>query len=363
MNLRFLILIAITFFTSCGSSTSGGKGIGAGIETGKTYENIRCRKSNDYSYAIYLPSTYRSEVSLPVFLAFDPGSSGIKPVTLYKDLAEKYGFILIGSNDSRNGQDAHQTEQILVVLLNEVENRYAADPARIYCTGFSGGSRVSSLIAFYRGGIKGVTGCGAGFPSISAPISSGADYYGLVGDQDFNYLEMVNLANQFSSQPLRSTLRIFHGPHAWPPAGDFEASVRWHWTNAMKDGMIPQEPFMISETEKEVQKNQAVLHTIDLNELEKERQRQLFYSEAMQGKTVSWWRQEKEKLDHPSNPADSLLNKRLISYLGIIAYTYSNQALSSKNKAELTRMIGIYEQVDPVNRYISTLKEQLEQLP
>ncbi|MBN1197948.1 MAG: hypothetical protein JXA23_01260 [Bacteroidales bacterium] len=363
MHPRLWILIILTLFTSCGSSTSGGKGKSAGIDTGKACENVRCRKSPGFSYAIYLPSTYRHGVSLPLFLAFDPEGSGIRPVDLYKNLAEKYGFILIGSNDSRNGQDAHQTEQILIALLNESASRYATDPGRIYCTGFSGGSRVASLVAFFRGGIKGVTGCGAGFPSISARISSPADYYGLVGDQDFNYLEMVDLANQFSKQPLRSTLHIFHGTHAWPPPEDFEASVRWHWSNAMKDGMIPEEPSMMSETEKEVQKNQGVLKAIDLSELEKERKRQLFYSEAMQEKTVSWWRQEKEKLDHPSNPSDSLLNKRLVSYLGIIAYTYSNQALATRNKAELERMIGIYRQIEPDNKYIATLNEKLEQLP
>jgi len=363
MHSRVWIFLSILFITGCGPSSSGGKGNAAGIEPGKSYETIRCKKSPAHTYAIYLPSAYKPGSLLPVILAFDPDGSGMLPVSLYKDLAEKYGFILIGSNDSRNGQDSHQTEEIISALLQEATGRYGADPNRIYCTGFSGGSRVAALIAFYRGGIKGVTGCGAGFPSIQAPVNHLADYYGMVGDQDFNYVEMADLAIQFSRQPFRSTLQIFHGPHAWPPAIAYEASIRWHWTNAMHDGLIPQEPFMISETEKEVQENSQALQSIDTLVLEQERRRHQFYAESMQEKPVSWWKQEITKLEHPAHPADSLLDKRLLSHIGILAYSFSNKALAAGNKAELTRMIGVYELVEPENSYIPKLKEQLNQLP
>lgn len=363
MDIRLWVLITITLFPGCSSSTSGEMGQGSGIIPGKVYENVKCREFPGFFYAIYLPSLYRPGDSLPVFLAFDPGASGIKPVNLYKNIAEKYGFILIGSNNSRNGQDTRQTEQVLVALLAELDHRYSTHPDRIYCTGFSGGSRVSSLIAFFSGGIRGVIGCGAGMPSVSAPIRYKPDYYGIVGDQDFNFTEMVDLAAQLSHQNLRSTVHIFHGPHAWPPPDDFEAAVRWHWFNAMHDGMIPQDPLLMAETEKEVEQNLALLSAVDLNELEGEKEKQTFYTEAMQGKTLSWWQKEKWKLDHPAKPADTLVNKRLISYLGIMAFTFSNQALASKDKERLVRMIGIYEMVDPENPYIFRLKEQLKTFP
>jgi len=83
----------------------------------------------------------------------------------------------------------------------------------------------------------------------------------------------------------------------------------------------------------------------------------------MQTENLAWWQNAARKLKHPSNPADTLLNKRLMSYMSIMAYTYSIQALAGKSKGELSRMIGIYEIVDPENRYISYLKEQLNTLP
>ena len=35
--------------------------------------------------------------------AFDPGARGKLPVELMKDAAERFGYIVVGSNNSRNG--------------------------------------------------------------------------------------------------------------------------------------------------------------------------------------------------------------------------------------------------------------------
>ncbi len=363
MRPRLWILLSIIVLTGCGSSPPGESHQKVGVLPGKVYEDITCREYPAHSYAIYLPSTYIPGDSLPIFLAFDPAGSGATPVNLYKDIAEKYRFILIGSNNSRNGQGADQTQQIIAILLSEIGKRYSIDPDRVYCTGFSGGSRVSSLMAFYGGGIKGVIGCGAGLPSTSTPLCFPTDYYGIVGDQDFNYMEMVGLATALSNQNLRSTLHIFHGPHAWPPAEVFEAAVEWHWSNAMNDGMISPDQTIQVASQKDIQENSSMLKAIDLNALEKERELQQHYAESIQRENLAWWQNEAKKLEHPSNPADTLLNKRLMSYMSIMAYTYSNQALAGKSKEGLERMIGIYEIVDPENRYISYLKEQLNTLP
>ncbi|MFC2102409.1 hypothetical protein ACFLS7_05400 [Bacteroidota bacterium] len=363
MRPRFWILLSIIFLTGCGSATSDETQAKQGILPGKVYEDVKCKENPTISYAIYLPSTYIPGDSLPLFLAFDPSGAGIRPVALYKDVAEQYRFILIGSNNSRNGQSADQTQQILIALLREIENRYSFDPDRIYCTGFSGGSRVSSMIAFYGGGVKGVIGCGAGLPSTSTPIQYRTDYYGIVGDQDFNYLEMVALAFEFSNQNIRSSLRIFHGPHDWPPAKEFADAVRWHWFNAMKDGLFPKDQTLEVEVQKETAEDLSILKAIDLSSLEREREQQRFYSESMRTKSLGWWKKELAKLEHPDNLSDSLPNKRLLSYLSIMAYTFSNQALSAKNRDQLAKMVGIYEIVDPENHYISYLKEQLNLLP
>src|ERR1051325_8239643 len=57
------------------------------------------------SYALYLPSTYPAQKRWPLLLVFDPFGRGETGVKLFHEAAEKYGFIVVGSNNSRNFQD------------------------------------------------------------------------------------------------------------------------------------------------------------------------------------------------------------------------------------------------------------------
>src|SRR5438445_11880037 len=57
------------------------------------------------SYALYLPSAYSPAKRWALLLVFDPFARGEVSVKLFHEAAEKYGFIVVGSNNSRNFQD------------------------------------------------------------------------------------------------------------------------------------------------------------------------------------------------------------------------------------------------------------------
>lgn len=73
------------------------------LSRGQIIADVRCADDATESYALYLPSNYTSERAWPVIFAFDPGGRGLNPVQRYQAAAEKYGYILAGSNNSRNG--------------------------------------------------------------------------------------------------------------------------------------------------------------------------------------------------------------------------------------------------------------------
>ncbi|TSA26098.1 MAG: hypothetical protein D4R67_08610 [Bacteroidetes bacterium] len=359
---RILLFAGWMTLAGCHQGSPTGAPPDFGIVPGKVTEQVRCQKHPAFSYAIYLPSGYSSGDSLPVFLAFDPGGSGVRLVTKYKDLAEQYHFILIGSNDSRNGQTVDQIEQIAFAMLMEIRNRYATGDGHIYCMGFSGGSRVSSIIAFYRGGIKGVIGCGAGLPAFGIEPRYRTNYYGLVGNRDFNFLEMVLLERQLSEMGYLNSLHVFDGKHAWPPPEEIGSGIRWHLYQAMKEGSIEPDSILMAKVLQQTLFDRLTNSAIDPKSLEKEKKQQNSYSEAMKQQPLPWWRKQVEKLNQPADSATSILNQRLLAYCSMLAYTYSAMALQEKNGTELSRIISIYETVDPENEYIPHLKEQLNTL-
>src|SRR4030095_13564057 len=116
------------------------------IPRGQIIDKIEALNDPSQSYALYLPSNYTLDRKWPVLYAFDPGARGRVPVERFKEAAEKYGWIVLGSNNSRNGP-----MDVAVNAWNAMQidshQRFAIDDERIYATGFSGGARVAVHIA------------------------------------------------------------------------------------------------------------------------------------------------------------------------------------------------------------------------
>src|ERR1700757_2305239 len=72
------------------------------LHPGEVIASVPCKDFPGQSYALYLPAAYTPQKSWPIVYAFDPGAQGDAPVRLYREVAEKYGYILAGSNNSQN---------------------------------------------------------------------------------------------------------------------------------------------------------------------------------------------------------------------------------------------------------------------
>src|SRR5882672_2139170 len=73
------------------------------LQPGKIIEKVTISLDQSQSFALYLPSSYTPSRKWPIIYGFDPGARGLMAVEHFKDAAEKYGYIVVGSNSSRNG--------------------------------------------------------------------------------------------------------------------------------------------------------------------------------------------------------------------------------------------------------------------
>jgi len=74
------------------------------IAPGKVIPEVRSLADSTQRYALYLPSAYDSNESWPVIYAFDPAGQGALAVELFAPAAERFGYIVAGSNNSENGR-------------------------------------------------------------------------------------------------------------------------------------------------------------------------------------------------------------------------------------------------------------------
>jgi poly(3-hydroxybutyrate) depolymerase len=107
--------------------------------------DVTCSSDATQSYALYLPSTYTPAKRWPVIYFFDPGGRGRRALELYKDIAETYGFILAGSNNSRNF--SNEQGKAVNAVWQDTHARFGIDERRSYASGFSGGARVAGAMA------------------------------------------------------------------------------------------------------------------------------------------------------------------------------------------------------------------------
>jgi tetratricopeptide (TPR) repeat protein len=208
-------------------------------QLGKINESVVVQSHPDESYALFLPNSYKREQAWPTIFCLDPRGRGKSAIARFVPAAEKYGYIVICSNNSRNGLDWNTISQIFTDLWDDTHSRLSIDEKRTYGAGFSGGSRLAATFASRcRGCLAGVIGCGAGFPGDIAPDAKTTfAYFGLVGVDDFNFGEMWQLEKKFSQLPAPYQFQTFSGGHEWPPPEKIEQAIAWLTLLAMKNGL------------------------------------------------------------------------------------------------------------------------------
>jgi predicted esterase len=396
----FFSLIAVSLL-SCTSGNPTGSGKNNSLSDFKratVIPSISCQKDTSITYALYLPKTLSASHTNPVILAFDPHGCGSLPLQLYQDLAEKYRFIMIGSNNSKNGTDMAETSRIITTLFTELHEQYPIDTNRIYAMGFSGGSRIASLTGLYRGGISGVFGCGAGFPGVDQPARYRFDYIGFAGIYDFNMNELVSLDEQLETLGFNHALFLFQGIHEWPSKPTMENAFLYAELCAMRKKLIPPDENLItaarcridtllrkdlrdgdrisyhrnlsnmvnflkdlSETSgyrkklDELENDPAYLKQKQENHTlrEKETGEQQFLQENFFTKDVAWWKDRiagyDKRIGNTKNVQDAAMCRRIKSYMSLVAYMTYTRLVSSGDAEKAKFALEVYGIVDPEN--------------
>lgn len=246
-SLVLLCLVAATVLPAA-SQTAGAS---VPLPRGQIIDNVACEDDPDQSYALYLPSAYTPEKRWPIVYGFDPAARGKVPVRLYKDVAEKNGYIFAASNNWRNFSDSAKDA---TAMWQDTHIRLSLDERRSYTTGFSGGARMAGYLALHckQCQIAGVIAHGAGYPTGGMPSAS-ILYFLAVGDQDFNWPEVITIRREREEQGWPYRVQVFAGPHQWAPPEIFEDAIEWMQLKAMQAGNVPPDDGFLAQFFRRVQ--------------------------------------------------------------------------------------------------------------
>jgi predicted esterase len=389
-----VFVAAIISFISC--TKSNFKGFSTPVDYGKTVQ-VKCNADTSLSYQLYLPANYSAEKTWPIILLFDSHGDGQFAVDKFREAAEVFGYILAGSNNSRNG--ISNADQIAATLLNDVGEKYKIDKKRIYAAGFSGGGRVALSLAVNSPDIAGIITCSAGLANFNPQMASHKfDIYGIAGWDDFNYQEVAEIPSMLANSGWGNAIDMFDGGHAWPPTQNIWKALLWVELNAMKKGAVSKDSKMIDVAYDSImsmvnqsirqkrylmaqQQCQWAVTTFSilknpeafnkkLSEIEASPQ---FNSEANNAQKIQgqesklrnayiqnfgvqdtiWWKKELSVLKDEMATTNDILYKQMLArtkgFLGIVAYSYTSNAIANNDLEKAGKLIDLYKILEPEN--------------
>jgi len=216
----------------------------AALPLGQVVERVACLSDPQQTYALFLPSTYRADRLWPILYAFDPAARGPVPTRLFSVAAERLGYIVVGSNNSRNGPWPPVAAAI-EAIWQDTHARFALDPERVYATGMSGGTGPAAVLATNHG--AGAIVCAG---AVQASHVSGADgrftWIGIAGDADFNLDWTKTLVETLATRGVVARFATFEGGHGWPPEDLAARALSWLELGAMRSGRRPRDAEFIA---------------------------------------------------------------------------------------------------------------------
>ncbi len=330
-----VFLIFFSLF-SCGRNTQGkNENIDSSLitksqsvdhfQTGKIINPVICSANAQQSYALYIPSNPHNE-SLPVIYFFDPHGDGVLPLEKYKALAEIYHFILIGSNNSKNGNDWNDAENIWTILSDDSQKRIPVNKNRIYACGFSGGAKIASFIALQHHEIKGVIANGAGLPDILNAGNFNFSFTAITGRGDMNMTDLISINNSLNKTNTVHRILFFDGIHEWAPESTINAAFGALQTDAMRQQLIPKDESFINNITNE--NKSKVDSDVTANQLLKASEICNFSVSILAGLTdeVNWFKMKNDSLaNNPIYQKQWLAHQKILSQEETIKAGYQQQ--------------------------------------
>lgn len=161
------------------------------------------------SFEILVPKDYRLSVPHGLFIWIGAGDAVNVPGDWDAVLAEKK-LIFVGARNSGNKRDVFDRIRMAVDANANLRELYNVDGRRVYVSGFSGGSRVASMIGVAFGEMFSGTACFMGVNFYTDTTGTDGKIYGL------NYLPdegVLALAKKFCRYALVTGEKDFNRPN------------------------------------------------------------------------------------------------------------------------------------------------------
>jgi len=236
--------LVVAFFLSCASAAASEVQYGqfevtftaAELMDSATMDTVAefMDVNEDITWKMYVPETYDPAVPAGLMVYISPSQEGWMP-RRWQSVIDDENLIWISANASGN-EELVAKRMIYAVLAPQIATAsYKIDPDRVYLSGFSGGGKVSGMVAInfaniFRGAIY---ICGAEYWSEDRPpMFSQVEknrYVFLTGSEDFNRDLTYKIYRKYQSAGLENVelINVPRMTHQNPSARYFLKAINF----------------------------------------------------------------------------------------------------------------------------------------
>src|SRR5882762_241275 len=211
---------------------------------GRLEERVTSATDTSQTFALYLPPGYTTERRWPVLFVLDPRGRALLGLQLFRDRAARLGCVILSSYNTLSDGPPEPNVNAVDAMLAWVRAHPSIDQTRLYLAGFSGTARAALGFAVaLRGHVAGVIAVGGalgfalGGPETAFAGDSTFAYFGAAGTRDFNYEEVLAMADRFRITRVPFRVVAFEGPHSWPPPELCGDALDWLELRAVSGGL------------------------------------------------------------------------------------------------------------------------------
>ncbi len=230
-KLLLVLTLSISFLSTAQQLT---------LRKGAIMESIAVNDTVPEDFALFLPTKFDASKRWPVIFVYDMQGRGKMVLRMLLGAAEKNNYILAASNNVNDSLSLTQNVLISKRMFNTVFELFKIQKDRVYTAGFDGGARIASVMPTFMNQITGVISCGSTVGNTEVLSSKKPFHFvGVVGTEDFNYPEMVEMEKLFNVMKFPNQTLIFEGGHKWPSQQLISRAIELFDLSAMAKKVIP----------------------------------------------------------------------------------------------------------------------------
>lgn len=218
---------------------------------GSVLAPLVARRDSSFRYAAYIPRRYTGSAPAPLLLVMDPRGRADASVRMMMPAAERLGWVVMSSYDTRGDGASARNEQAVNLMLDDAFSTVRIDTSRIYLAGFSATARDAWVFAYGANGhVAGIISAGAtmlgdtawrrqygGKPPFDVALAA--------GDSGLEYDDVLRTADTLRALGAPVRTDEFRGGHDWPPAQLLTQAMGWLEARAMARKLAPFDSLLV----------------------------------------------------------------------------------------------------------------------